>query len=264
MKEHTIKNIIKSFFLISLSVYIIFGAFLYVKQDSFLYYPTKKTKDVYAVKIFTNEDESISTTVLNEGQNKAIIYFGGNAENVDNNANNFSEIFKDYTVYLVKYRGYGSSTGKPTEKGLYSDALKIYDAIKSKYANISIIGRSLGTGVATYLASKRNINKLVLVTPFDSLQSVAQELFPIYPMSLLLQDKYKSIDRVGKIKANTLVLIAEKDQTIKRVHTENLVKKFPVSQITSKVIKNVGHNSISNNRLYYTLLKKYFLNAITE
>ncbi len=233
---------------------------MYVKQNSFLYFPTNQTECVYEEEVFPSDNESISTTVLNIGQNKAIIYFGGNAENVDNNANNFSKIFKDYTVYLVKYRGYGSSTGKPTEKGLYSDTLKIYDAIKSKYANISIIGRSLGTGVATYLASKRKIDKLVLVTPFDSLQSIAQELFPIYPMSLLLKDKYNSIDRVRKIKAYTLVLIAEKDQTIKRVHTENLVKKFPASQISFKVIKNAGHNSISNSRLYYTLLKKYFQN----
>ena len=255
------KKIIKSILSISFSVYLIIGVFLYIGQNNFLYFPTKKTANAYKEKIFTNENESISVTVLNLGEEKAIIYFGGNAENVDNNANSFSEIFKDYTVYLVNYRGYGKSTGKPTEQGLYSDALHIYDSISNKYLKISTIGRSLGTGIATYLASKREIDKLALITPFDSVQSVAQERFPIYPMSLLLKDKYKSIDRVNKIKAQTLILMAQNDQIIKKKHTENLVNKFPPLQITVKVIKNENHNSISNNELYYTFLKKYFKNT---
>ncbi|MCD4667657.1 MAG: alpha/beta hydrolase [Sulfurimonas sp.] len=255
------RRVIKSILSISFSVYFIIGLFLFIKQDNFLYFPTQKAESTYKKEIFTNEKESISTTVLNIGQNKAIIYFGGNAENVDNNINNFTEIFKDYTVYLVKYRGYGKSTGQPTEQALYSDALNIYDSIKNKYLNISVIGRSLGTGVATYLAAKRNIHKLALITPFDSMESVAQKQFPIYPMSLLLKDKYKSIDRVNKIKAKTLILMAQNDQVIKKEHTENLANKFPVSQITIEIIGNENHNSISSNKLYYTLLKKYFKNA---
>ena len=214
--------------------------FLYIKQDNFLYFPTQNIKSIYKEVVFKNENESISTTVLNIGQSKAIIYFGGNAENVDYNVNNFTEIFKNYTVYLVKYRGYGKSTGKPTEKGLCSDALYIYDLIKNKYPNISIIGRSLGTGVATYLAAKRDIDKLALITPFDSIESVAQERLPVYPMSLLLRDKYKSIDRVHQIKAQTLILMAQNDQVIKKEHTENLSNKFPSSQITIQIIKKIG------------------------
>ncbi len=255
------KKIIKSILSISFSVYLIVGIFLYMMQDNFLYFPTQKTKSTYKEEVFTNDDESISTTVLNIGQDKAIIYFGGNAENVDNNIDNFSEIFKDYTVYLVKYRGYGKSTGQPTEVGLYSDALNIYDSIKNRYLNISIIGRSLGTGIATYLAAKRDTYKLALITPFDSIESVAQELFPIYPMSLILRDKYRSIERVNQIKAQTLILMAQNDQVIKKEHTQRLANKFPVSQVTIEIIRNKNHNSISNNKLYYTLLKKYFKNT---
>ena len=252
------KKIIKSIVSISFSVYLIVGIFLYIKQDNFIYFPTQQIESTYKEKVFTNEDESIGTTVLNFGKEKAIIYFGGNAEDVDYNADNFRKIFKDYTVYLVKYRGYGASTGQPTEKSLYSDALHIYDSIKNKYLNISIIGRSLGTGVATYLASKRDTHKLALITPFDSLQSVAQEKFPIYPMSILLRDKYRSIDRVHNIKSQTLILMAQNDQIITNEHTENLANQFLASQITLKIIKNENHNSISSNKRYYTLLSNYF------
>ncbi len=252
--KKTIKSILSIFFII----YFVVGAFLFLAQDNFLYFPTKKTKSAYKEKIFINENESVYTTVLNMGNKKAIIYFGGNAENVDNNAYDFTKIFKDYTVYLVKYRAYGKSTGKPTEQNLYSDALYIYDSIKKKYLNISIIGRSLGTGVATYLAAKRDTYKLALITPFDSIEKVAQKKFPIYPMSLLLRDKYNSIDRVSHIKAQTFILTAQNDQIIKKEHTENLVKKFLPSQVTIKVIEGENHNSISTNKLYYTLLKNYF------
>ena len=255
------KKVIKSILLIFVSIYLIIGIFLFIMQEKFLYFPTQKTEYTYKEEVFANDKETISTTVLNVGQDKAIIYFGGNAENVDNNIVSFSEIFKDYTVYLVKYRGYGKSTGQPTEKGLYSDALHIYDSIKSKYLNISIIGRSLGTGIATYLAAKRTTHKLALVTPFDSIESIVQKLFPIYPMSLLLKNKYKSIDRVNKIKSQTLILMAENDQVINKEHTENLANKFPVSQLTVEVIKNENHNSISSNKLYNILLKKYFKNT---
>jgi len=257
------KKVMTSILLILFSIYFIIGLFLFIKQDNFLYFPTQASKSTHTEELFINGDISISTTVLNIGKDRAIIYFGGNAENVDNNILNFSKMFTNHTIYLVKYRGYGSSTGRPTEEGLYSDALYIYDSIKEKYQNISIISRSLGTGVATYLASKRKIDKLALITPFDSVENVAQKKFPIYPMSLLLKHKYKSIERVDKIKAQTLILMAENDQVVNNEHTENLASKFPVSQLNMQVIKGEGHVSISNNRLYYALLKDYFQREIS-
>lgn len=245
-------------FIAILLFYILIGIFLFFKQESFLYFPTQNTNTIiYTEKIFTNEDESIHVTILNEGEDKAIIYFGGNAENVNNNASKFSYIFHDYTVYLVSYRGYNNSTGTPSEKNLYSDALYVFDSIKKQYENIFVIGRSLGSGVATFLASKRDINKLVLITPFDSIINVAQEKIPFYPISIILKDKYDSLSRVDFIKAKTLILSAQNDRVIDSHHTQNLINKFPKSQLTSKTIENENHNSISNNKEYYDSLKEF-------
>ena len=252
------KNIIRYILTVSLSAYFILGAVLYIFQDSFLYFPSKDIKNSYTKRVFISENESISTTVLNANKNKAIIYFGGNAENVDNNADTFTKIFKNYTVYLVKYRGYGASTGKARQKAFYLDALSIYDEIQNNYQDISIIGRSLGTGIATYLASKRDVLKLALITPFDSIQNVAQGRYPMYPMSFLLKDKYNSLKNVPKIKAQTLILIAQNDKIIKRKQSLNLAKAFLSSQLTLHIIKNTNHNTISNNSLYYTYLKNHF------
>lgn len=243
-----------------LSVYIGIGVLLFIKQRDFLYFPVGSVKPVSGEEIFINGNESIKVTVLNKGNRNAIIYFGGNAEVVDGNAQFFPTQFPEHTVFLVKYRGYGGSTGTPTEEGIYSDALYIFDKIKPRFGTISLIGRSLGSGVATLVASKRDIHKLVLITPFDSIQNIAQEKFPIYPMSLLLKDKYNSVDRVSSIKAKTFVIVAENDEIIGMKHTEKLVKKFPSSQITLAVIKGKGHNTISNNEEYYNLLKGFINN----
>ena len=244
-----------------LAAYLGFGLLLYLMQRHFLYFPTQAIQHHYRQLSFNTDGESIKVTVLNTGKERAIIYFGGNGETVDNNAAIFSATFTDHTVYLVNYRGYGGSTGQPGEQGFYSDALFVFDEIKPEYTDISVIGRSLGSGVATFLASKREVNKLILITPFDSIQNVAQAIYRIYPIAFMLKDKYESLGRVASIKAKTLVMIAEKDTIIKVKHSMRLVNAFPASQITWHILSNENHNSISYNEKYYTLLKQFLSNT---
>ena len=122
------------------------------------------------------------------------------------------------------------------------------------------MGRSLGSGAATYLASKRPVEKMLLISPFDSIKSVAQNKFPIYPMFLLLKDKYDSIGRVKDISAKTIVLIAENDEVIPKKHSLRLISEFPPEQLTIKTISDAGHNDISNKMEYYNHLKDFLNN----
>jgi len=245
--------------MMAIRIYIIIGIFLFLRQRTMIYYPTESLKHGFMEKTIENEGEQIKIIVLNPEQDSSIIYFGGNAENVLYSTLDFQQLASN-TVYLVNYRGYSGSTGKPTEKGLFSDALAIYDDIANSHTNISVIGRSLGSGVATYLASQRPISKLMLATPFDSLQSIAQAQFWIYPSSIIMQDKYRSIDRVKYIDAQTLILIAENDQIIPYKNSMNLVNAFPKKQVDVKIIKNRGHNDISNSIEYMDALNSFFNN----
>jgi len=237
--------------------YIVSALLLFFFQRNFLYFSSPEYQHPWQTQKFHHDNESINVIVLNQGREKSILYFGGNAEAVVYNAADYIKDFPDHTIYLVNYRGYGGSSGSPDEQALYSDALYIYDQIKSKHHNVSVIGRSLGSGIATYIASKRSIKKMILITPFDSIENIAGSLYPMFPISFLLKDKFNSAGRVNEITAPTLIVLAEHDNVIPLKNSMRLINTFPVSQISVKTIKNTGHNSISEREKFHIALKDF-------
>lgn len=254
------KGTLLSLLSIALVVYISMGVLLAVFQRSFIYYPTPDIETDYETIMLNNEGESINVFVLNGLKEDAILYFGGNAESMATTAAYISEQFPEHTVYLMDYRGYGSSSGKPTQDGIYSDAIKLYDEIKGKHQRIHVGGRSLGSSVAVYVASKREVAKLALITPFDSIVAVGKEMYPIYPVSWILSDAYDSKSRAEKVAAKTFVVMAEHDKIISKERTESLIEAFEPSQLVVKVIKERGHNDISLDPVYYVSLQAFILN----
>lgn len=238
-------------------IYFSVAFLLFIFQRDFLYFPTAKSEHDYDVIQYAIDDVVLDVIALNKGKEKAIIYFGGNGEAVAANAHFFNKTLPDYTIYLVNYRGYGGSTGKPTEANLYSDAQYIYDRINTEHKTISVIGRSLGSGVATYLASTKSINKMVLITPYDSIEAIAQKQYPMFPVTLLLRDKYDSISRVKSISTKTLILLAEHDRVIPLESSQRLIKQFPPEQVKVELLEGTGHNSISSKEQYYTSLHQF-------
>jgi len=240
-------------------LYILGAVLLYFLQRDLLYYPSQYIEHEYKEKIIINEGENLRVIVLNEGKKNAIIYFGGNGESVLSLAKRRAKELKEYTIYLVNYRGYGGSTGEPSKDGLYSDALVTHDSIKKKHTNIYVIGRSLGSGVASYVASKREVKKLVLVTPYDSLVNVAQDKYPMYPINLILKDKFDSVENLKNIKdTKVLILMAEGDKVIPNEHSYALAKSLPKELVRVEVITNKSHNSISHEQRYFDVLNGFF------
>jgi len=257
-KKNQVSPVLNQFLILAGMIYIGLGLLLYFAQSSFIYFPTPAVSiKGLSEQVIQNDGEYIKIHVLNEGRPRALLYFGGNAEAVAYNAPEFKQVFPDYTVYFVNYRGYGGSTGTPEEQSLYSDALLLFDTVMARHESIAVIGRSLGTGVATYLASRRDVNKLVLVTPFDSIENVAASHYPLYPVSIMLKDKYDSIGRVPAIKAPTLMLIAANDRIIDTSHAHKLAAAFPEGQVAKHVLSSSGHDSISSNPQYYVLMRDF-------
>jgi len=243
---------------VGLLVYIGMGLYLYLKQRSFLYFPTKHIEHNHKTFQIENDGESINVVVVNPNKNKALLYFGGNGEPVASGASIFEAELLDYTTYLVEYRGYGDSTGNPTQDGIVSDALKIYDKIKENHKSISLFGRSLGTGVAMQVAKQREIEKIALITPFDKITTLAQDRYPIYPMSLLLKDKYDSLSIAPMLKIDTLILIAADDKLVPPKYAYNLASAFEKSYITTVEIDDCNHANIAETQRYIEVLGDFF------
>jgi hypothetical protein len=238
-------------------VYVCFCVYLYLFQRSFIYFPVPATGGKPAEELWLDDSGRIRIWRLHAERPDAIVYFGGNAEDVASNVPEFSDYFSEQAVYLVNYRGYGGSTGSPTEAGLYSDAEAIFDFVNARHRNVSLIGRSLGAAVATHLASMRKIDRLALITPFDSLASLAREFYPIFPTSLLLRDKYDSMSRADRIRAQVLMIVAENDEIIPRDSSERLAAAIDPELITLKVIDNTAHNTVSNSPEYGPVLRAF-------
>ena len=197
---------------------------------------------------------------MNPGKPRALIYFGGNSEVVTHRQEFFEEVFRDYSVYLVNYRGYGLSEGEPSEAALFADALAIYDRVAAQHDSVIAYGRSLGSGVAVYLAASRPLQKLILLTPYDSVAQVAQEIYPFFPVKLLIKDRFDSASRAGKIGLPVLIAAAELDQTIKLPHTQALRKAFTRAPVDFVTIAGAAHNDIVHFADYRAAVRSFLEN----
>lgn len=233
-----------------LLAYVTMCIFLYVKQRDLLYFPTQALNVAGAKSISLKSDAGeLNGWIINPGKTKALIYFGGNGEQVEHNAGFFAKCLPDQSIYLMPYRGYGGNPGLPSEVSLFADALALQSQIKSHHSELSLMGRSLGSGVAVYVASQRSVQKLLLITPYDSIAKVAAEKYPAFPVRFLLNDRYDSVEYAKRVNAAVKILIAADDVIIPPSHSLQLAKAFNQKPIV-KYIQGAGHNSISSAKEY--------------
>ncbi|MBA2953373.1 alpha/beta hydrolase [Nocardioides sp. MAH-18] len=166
--------------------------------------------------------------VVNPGQARALVYFGGNGEPLDWLRPVLADRFPAHTSYLIAYRGYGASGGRPSQAALTADALALVDHAAERHpdAPVDVIGRSLGSGVAMQVAARRPIERLVLVTPFDSLAGAAADLFPRLPMRRLVADAWDSTAVAARVSARILVLRAGRDELVRPPRTDALLRSL--------------------------------------
>jgi hypothetical protein len=240
-----------------LSIYFLTGLGLYFLQRSVIYQPTAPVNHCYETLTLKLPEASIQSLVIHPNQADVIIYFGGNAEQVAYTAADFEQTFPNHTTYLLQYRGYGESTGQASESALYQDAINLYAAImRTEPKTVTVIGRSLGSGVASYLASQRPIDQLVLVTPFDSIRSVAQSMLPVFPIQWLLHDHFDSISRADQIKAETLIITATQDRVIPAQHSTRLISALNAEN-TAVVNIEAGHNDLDLEPEYLNSIQSF-------
>jgi pimeloyl-ACP methyl ester carboxylesterase len=228
---------------------------LFLGQRSMIYYPPAQAA-LAAPLVSTLEAPGAVLRVSERplAGRQAVIYFGGNAEDVSTSLPLLAQAFPRHALYLLHYRGYAGSTGNPTEADLVADALLLFDRVAAYHPEIVVVGRSLGSGVALQLASRRPVHRLVLVTPYDSILELAGRQFPWVPVRWLLKDRYESGLYAGKIEVPTVVLAAENDEVIPAWSTQRLVSRFAPGVASVRVIPGAGHNTISASPAYVAAL----------
>ena len=229
---------------------------MYALQRALLYFPQSRsvTASESTMKLPADGAEIIVTVRPHVGS-KAIVYFGGNAEDVSQNLAAFAKDFPDHALYLMHYRGYGGSTGKPTEKANVADALALVEEVRMLHPEIAILGRSLGSGIAVQVASRVVASRLILITPFDSIVELGAQMYPLLPIRWLALDTYESGKFAPDISIPTMIIEAENDEVIPHASTEKLLSRFRPGIATMMVIKGVGHNDIESNEKYREALQ---------
>jgi pimeloyl-ACP methyl ester carboxylesterase len=229
---------------------------MFVFQRSLIYYPQPRsvTAPESTMKLQVDGAELIVTVRPHPGP-KAIVYFGGNAEDVSGNLESFSDAFPDHALFLMHYRGYGGSTGHPTEQANHRDAAALFRKIHEQHPEVVVFGRSLGTGVAVRLASQYPASRLILVTPYDSIGDIAASAYPYLPVRWLLLDRYESGKYAPAIRIPTTIIEAEHDEEIPHASTEMLSGRFEKGVASITVIPGVGHNDIGTRSEYRKALQ---------
>jgi fermentation-respiration switch protein FrsA (DUF1100 family) len=188
-----------------------------------------------------------------------LIYFGGNAEEVSWMVTEAPPL-GDWALLLVNYRGYGRSEGRPGERALLADGLRLYDWARARPdvdpERIAAMGRSLGSGVAVHLAAERSLVGVVLVTPFDSLTAVAQRHYPWLPVRWLLRHRFEAIARAPGVRAPLLCVVAGRDRIIPPEHAARLYAAWagPKRWVAFPA---ADHNDISSARGYWKAIAEF-------
>jgi pimeloyl-ACP methyl ester carboxylesterase len=180
----------------------------------------KKSKEIFFI---TEDNTRLNGIFYKNGEGlPTAIYFGGNGEDSLNFIDIAKEI-KEYNFLVFNYRGYGLSEGEPSRDSILNDAKEIYDKFLDK--NSVAIGRSLGSSVATYLASQREIDRLLIITPFDSIKSMGEDIFKL-PLSPILKHNFDTSKYIKDITTPTFMLVVLRDEIVPKKHSDNLKKSI--------------------------------------
>jgi uncharacterized protein len=185
-----------------------------------------------------------------------ILYFHGQSGALAHRYEQFNRLIEHgYGLLAIAYRGFNESTGSPSEDGLRHDAQGAYaEALRRGYApsRIVLMGESLGTGVATYLASRKEVAAVVLDSPYDNLPAVIDTVFhvPESVSEIVIRDKFHSDQLIDKVKAPIFMSVGKKDQAVPPQHGRRL---FSLAHDPKQIIESdCGHITFKEDKTALT------------
>ena len=219
-------SVLKSAVVLVVLVYVGVVSLLYFFQRGLMYFPDR-ARTAPAEAGLPQATEEILTTVDGErviawhvppeGERPVVLYFHGNGGALWMRVPRFRALVEGgIGLVALSYRGYGGSSGRPSEGGLIADARAVYAFAATRHAPARIVlwGESLGTGVAVALAAEQPVGKVVLEAPFTSAADIAASVYPFVPVRLLMKDQFRSDERIARVIAPVLIIHGERDRVV--------------------------------------------------
>ncbi|MCC6721934.1 MAG: alpha/beta hydrolase [Bacteroidia bacterium] len=205
--------------------------------------------------IFPENDVSLNFLKFSSKNSKgALLYFHGNKDNLNRWGKIASELTKyNYDVYVIDYRGYGKSKGILSEKSLYNDSLFFYNYIKDTFKpnKIVLYGRSLGTGMASWLASKVKPSKLILETPYYSMYNLVGNFLPEFFFKNKLKYHFNTYLHLKNTEFKIIIFHGTKDEVVPYESGQKLFKCINNINKIFYTIEDGKHNNLSKYELYW-------------
>ncbi|MBC6493008.1 alpha/beta hydrolase [Flavihumibacter stibioxidans] len=217
---------------ILLLAYALIGIAAYYLQDYFLFHPEPLTKSAKfdfdyphrEVNIPFDAGSNLNIVQFMPDSSRAaapvkgvVLYLHGNKKNINWYARQVPAFTgRGYELWMIDYPGFGKSTGPLTEERMYAYAEQLYRLARAKYSadSITIYGKSMGTGIAAWLASRSSCKQLILETPYYSLRSLVQRYLPVYPVSRMIRYNFPTWEFLPKVVAPVVIFHGTEDGVI--------------------------------------------------
>jgi pimeloyl-ACP methyl ester carboxylesterase len=259
------KRLLKGLLLLVI-VYLAIGAGLYFFQENLLFHPTSLTKDhrFRFSQAFEEVNLQSRTGLINllifrpvKEPKGLVVFFHGNKHNVEHYAK-YPSFFTEngYEVWMIDYPGFGKSTGEISEAILYEQALLVFDSAREKTGseNIAVYGKSIGTGIASYVAAHRKCSQLILETPYYNIRKLASHYFPIYPSWPPARYQFPNDRHLKEVEEPVIIIHGTEDEVVPYEQGQKLAKENP--QIRMVTVNGGKHNDLSNFPIFIQTLNQ--------
>ena len=263
---------IKRILLLFTGLYVAGGVVLFFIQDLLLFHPKQVAINYqYSFEIPFKElniqigNHNLSIIQFQSAQPKKglVLFYHGNMKNVEHYSK-YPPFFlrNGYDVWMIDYPGFGKTTGKRTEKAMNEQALMMFDrAVQTiKSDSVIIYGKSIGTGVAAYVAANRHCRNLILETPYYSINDLARHYFPIYPVVPMTRYSFPIFAYLKEVQSPISFIHGTKDETIPYHQALKLKKEKPSIELIT--IEGGKHNNLASFSLFQKKIDSLLSNEL--
>ena len=245
---------------------------LYVFQEKMIFFPGKRIidtpgtiglqyEDVYLV---TDDEIKIHGWYVPHPEAKAtLLFFHGNAGNISHRLDSISIFHElDLSVFIIDYRGYGRSGGRPSEQGTYMDAQAAWDYLvderRIRPDELIVFGRSLGGGVAAGLAARISPAAVILESTFTSIQELGKHYYPYLPVSWIARVRYPVDEDISSFNCPVLVIHSEQDDVVPFSHGQRLFANAREPKVFLPISGDHNTGFLLSGDVYVEGMKRFF------